>query len=90
MVRYTLIFVANLTMRRSKMIERQKRFAAHYAETGNGAEAARRAGYSEAAARQTAYKLRQKDSILKRECLVMLAYRYHSLMQRALNLWRKS
>ena len=45
------------------MIERQKRFAAHYAETGNGAEAARRAGYSEAAARQTAYKLRQKDSI---------------------------
>jgi phage terminase small subunit len=63
MVRYTLIFVANLTMRRSKMIERQKRFAAHYAETGNGAEAARRAGYSEVAARQTAYKLRQKDSI---------------------------
>jgi phage terminase small subunit len=63
MVRYTLIFVATLTMRRSKMIERQKRFAAHYAETGNGAEAARRAGYSEAAARQTAYKLRQKDSI---------------------------
>ncbi len=32
------------------MIERQKRFTAHYAETGNGAEAARRAGYSEAAA----------------------------------------
>jgi phage terminase small subunit len=34
------------------MIERQKRFAAHYAETGNGAEAARRAGYSGSAARQ--------------------------------------
>lgn len=45
------------------MLERQKRFATHYAETGNGAEAARRAGYSVATARQTAYKLRQKDNI---------------------------
>ncbi len=45
------------------MLDRQKRFAAHYAETGNGAEAARRAGYSEKTARQTAYKLRQKDNI---------------------------
>ena len=61
MVLYILIFVAILAYKEKLMIDRQKRFAAHYAETGNGAEAARRAGYSESAARQTAYKLRQKD-----------------------------
>ena len=55
--------MAILADKEKLMIDRQKRFAAHYAETGNGAEAARRAGYSESAARQTAYKLRQKDSI---------------------------
>ena len=63
MVLDTLISVAILANKEKLMIDRQKRFAAHYAETGNGAEAARRAGYSESAARQTAYKLRQKDSI---------------------------
>lgn len=45
------------------MLERQRRFAIHFVETGNGAEAARRAGYAESSARQTAYKLKQKESV---------------------------
>ena len=44
MVLYILIFVAILAYKEKLMIDRQKRFAAHYAEIGNGAEAARRAG----------------------------------------------
>ena len=45
------------------MRERQRRFAIHFVETGNGAEAARQAGYAESSARQTAYKLKQKESV---------------------------
>tara|TARA_B100000886_G_C20295034_1_gene437145 strand:+ start:421 stop:717 length:297 start_codon:yes stop_codon:yes gene_type:complete len=45
------------------MLERQRAFAAHYAETGNGAEAARRAGYSHKSARQTASTLKSKKGI---------------------------
>jgi phage terminase small subunit len=37
-----------------KLTEKQKRFADYYIETGNGAESAIRAGYSEATARQIA------------------------------------
>ena len=44
MVLDTLISVAILANKEKLMIDRQKRFAAHYAETVNGAEAARRAG----------------------------------------------
>jgi hypothetical protein len=44
MVLDTLISVAILANKEKLMIDRQKRYAAHYAETGNGAEAARRAG----------------------------------------------
>lgn len=39
-----------------KLTEKQKRFIDFYIETGNGAEAARRAGYSEKVARQSAGK----------------------------------
>ncbi len=45
------------------MLERQRAFAAHYAETRNGAEAARRAGYSHKSARQTASTLKSKKGI---------------------------
>lgn len=40
-----------------KLTEKQKRFIDFYIETGNGAEAARRAGYSEKVARQSAGKI---------------------------------
>lgn len=39
------------------MNTRQRRFVEHYVETGNGAEAARLAGYSPLSAKQTAYRL---------------------------------
>ena len=45
------------------MRERQRRFAACYAELGNGAEAARQAGYSRKSAKQMAHKLLQLDHI---------------------------
>jgi len=44
MVLDTLTSVAILANKEKLMIDHQKRFAAHYAETGNGVEAARRAG----------------------------------------------
>lgn len=45
------------------MLEKHRKFAINYAATGNGAEAARLAGYSPKCARQTAYRLRKLDHI---------------------------
>ena len=45
------------------MLEKHRKFAINYAETGNGAEAARLAGYSPNCARQTAYRLRKLDHV---------------------------
>ena len=56
------------------MLERQRRFAAHYAETGNGAEAARRAGYSHKSARQTASTLKSKKDINRRTVGILLSH----------------
>ena len=45
------------------MLEKHRKFAINYAATGNGAEAARLAGYSPQCARQTAYRLKKLDHI---------------------------
>lgn len=47
------------------MTERQKRFCNEYIVTGNGAEAARRAGYSERSARAIAEENLTKPDILR-------------------------
>lgn len=47
------------------MLEKQKRFAHNFAKTGNGAEAARLAGYSKKSARQTAYRLKKKQEVIE-------------------------
>jgi len=46
-----------------KLTERQSRFVDNYVDSGNGAEAARRAGYSEERARITASELVSKRNI---------------------------
>ena len=45
------------------MQARQRKFAVNYAELGNGAEAARQAGYSPRCAKQTAHKLLALDHV---------------------------
>ena len=45
------------------MRARQRKFAVNYAELGNGAEAARQAGYSPRCAKQTAHKLLALDHV---------------------------
>jgi len=45
------------------MRARQQKFAVNYAELGNGAEAARQAGYSPRCAKQTAHKLLALDHV---------------------------
>lgn len=45
------------------MLHRQRLFIKYYIYTGNGAEAARLAGYSPACARQTAYRLLNTDHV---------------------------
>jgi phage terminase small subunit len=44
---------------------RQKRFVEHYLETGNGAKAARFAGYEPTCAKQTAYRLLNSHEVSK-------------------------
>lgn len=48
-----------------RLNEKQRRFCEFYAETVNGAEAARKAGYSEKTARQIANELLTKPDILQ-------------------------
>ncbi len=50
----------------SGLSPRQEQFCTHYALHGNGAEAARQAGYSVAAARQEAHRLLTNADILAR------------------------
>ena len=52
------------TMEEKKLTEKQRRFIDYYLQTGNAAEAARRAGYSEKAARYIGYENLTKPYIL--------------------------
>jgi phage terminase small subunit len=45
------------------MNRRQEQFVEHYLTTGNGAEAARQAGYESSCAKQTAYRLVHRPDI---------------------------
>ena len=45
------------------MNNREKRFADFYIETGNAAEAARKAGYAEAGAKQTGFRLLNRTDV---------------------------
>lgn len=45
------------------MLQRQRLFVKHYVRTGNGAEAARLAGYAPNCARQTAHRLLNTDHV---------------------------
>lgn len=47
------------------LTEKQKKFVDYYFETGNGAEAARRAGYKEKNADKTAYENLRKPEIMQ-------------------------
>lgn len=50
-------------MKKNKLTERQERFVDHYVDCGNGAEAARKAGYSENADDEIAYENLRKPHI---------------------------